>query len=126
MSLTRWIQHTLVGFGLFNIVIGVTLLFYYPKVPFTVISPLIPQVLWALIFIMSGIITLVAMLRRVYWVAYYMMIIGLFIKVMWEIGFAFRILNGGTVFSVELWGMIAYFQFLGVIYFNPVAHDELR
>lgn len=49
----------------------------------------------------------------------YMMVFGLFLKVMWEIGLLFRLSNGAGVLSVELWGMIAYFQLLGVVYFNP-------
>lgn len=52
---------------------------------------------------------------------WYMMIFGLFIKAMWEVGLLLRTLNGGTLFTAELWGLIFYLQLLGVIYFNRKA-----
>src|SRR3982750_2865038 len=119
MKLSPWIHMTLIGFGVFNLIIGTTLFFYYPKVPFTVISPVIPQFVWASIFLVSGIVMLVGLAKHYYKLLRYLMIFGLFLKMMWEIGLLFRILDGGTIFAVELWGMIMYLQLLGVVFFNP-------
>lgn len=119
MRLNPWVLRTLQGFMVFNLVIGTTLFFYYPKVAFSVISPSIPQPLWASIFLLSGVLMAYGLFKKHFVFLRYMMIFGLFLKVMWEIGLLFRLSNGAGVLSVELWGMIAYFQFLGVIYFNP-------
>lgn len=119
MKLNPWVQRTLQGFTVFNMVIGTTLFFYYPKTPFSVISPSIPQPLWACVFLLSGVLMAYGLFMNRYRFLRYMMIFGLFLKVMWEIGLLFRLSNGAGVLSVELWGMIAYFQLLGVVYFNP-------
>lgn len=119
MRLNPWVLRTLQGFMVFNLVIGATLFFYYPKVAFSVISPSIPQPLWASIFLLSGVLMAYGLFKKHFVFLRYMMIFGLFLKVMWEIGLLFRLSNGAGVLSVELWGMIAYFQLLGVIYFNP-------
>lgn len=114
-----WVERTLQGFTVFNLVIGTTLFFYYPKVAFSVISPSIPQPIWASIFLLSGVLMAYGLFMSHYRFLRYMMVFGLFLKVMWEIGLLFRLSNGAGVLSVELWGMIAYFQLLGVVYFNP-------
>lgn len=124
MKLNPWIHHTLVGFGVFNLAIGLTLFFWYPKIPLTVVSPTIPQDAWGIVFLLSGLIMFLGLFRNDYRLLRYMMVFGLFLKLMWEIGLLFRIREGGALFLVELWGMIAYLQLLGVIYFNPEKHLE--
>lgn len=119
MRLNPWVLRTLQGFMVFNLVIGTTLFFYYPKVAFSVISPSIPQPLWASIFLLSGLLMGYGWFKKHYLFLRYLMIFGLFLKTAWEIGLIVRLSDGGGVVSVELWGMIAYFQLLGVIYFNP-------
>lgn len=119
MKLNPWIARTLQGFTVFNLAIGVTLFFYYPKVAFTVISAGIPQPLWASIFMASGLIMAYGLLTHKYHFLRHMMVFGLFLKTLWEIGLLFRLSNGAGILSVELWGMIAYLQLLGVIYFMP-------
>lgn len=123
MKLNPWIHNTLIGFGVFNIAIGITLFFWYPLVPLTIISPLIRQSIWATIFLLSGLVTLFGLLTNKFRLLRTMMIIGLFIKGLWEIGLLFRIRNGGTIYLAELWGMIAYLQLLGVIYFRPEVQN---
>lgn len=119
MKLNPWIHHTLLGFGIFNLGIGITLFFYYPRIPFTVISSTIPQPLWAIIFLVSGLVMFWGLLTHHYKLLRWLMVFGLFVKLMWEMGLIFRLSEGGAIFAVELWGMIAYMQLLGVIYFNP-------
>lgn len=122
IKLNPWVHRTVEGFGVFNLVIGTTLLFYYPKTPFAIVSPSIPQPLWATVFLSSGILIFYGLFKMNLYFLRYMMIFGLFLKVMWEIGLLYRLTNGGGVISVELWGMIAYLQFLAVIYFNPESY----
>src|SRR5579872_4583907 len=119
MKLNPWIHHTLVGFGVFNSLLGVTLFFWYPRVPFDIISPLIPQALWATVFVLTGLLMLYGLYIRSLRLLRDMMIFGLFIKFMWEIGLLFRLDKNGGILSVELWGMIAYLQLLAVVYFAP-------
>lgn len=122
MKLNSWIRRTLEGFGVFNLAIGITLFFWHPVIPFTVISPIIKQTVWAGIFLASGLFMFFGLLTNRLKLLRYLMIFGLFIKMAWEIGLLIRIRDGGTAFLVELWGMIAYLQLLGVIYFNPEDH----
>jgi len=124
MKLNPWIHYTLVGFATFNVVLGTTLFFYYPPIALTVVSPSIPQPLWASIFLASGLLMFYGLYARLPRLLRYMMIFGLFMKTMWEIGLLFRLGNGGGVIAVELWGMIAYMQLLGVVYFNPGVHYD--
>lgn len=124
MRLNPWVLRTLEGFTVFNLGIGVTLFFYYPKIAFEVISPSIPQPFWATIFLLSGFIMAYGLFSRKYILLRQMMIFGLFLKTMWEIGLLFRLAHGAGVLSVELWGMIAYLQLLGVIYFMPERYGH--
>lgn len=117
MRIKTWL-HLVSGFAVFNTAIGVTLFFYYPKVPFSVISPLIPQAVWAGIFLATGLVMSFAVLKKKYRLLWHMMIVGLFIKTMWEIGLLLRIPNGGTLFTAEIWGLIFYIQFWGVTHFD--------
>lgn len=124
MKLNPWIHHTLLGFAVFNVGIGLTLFFWYPRIPLTVVSPTIPQSAWGIVFLISGLVMLFGLFRNSLRLLRFMMILGLFVKIMWEIGLLFRIREGGALFLVELWAMIAYLQFLGVIYFSPEHHDH--
>lgn len=124
MRLNPWIHHTLVGFGVFNLLIGTTLLFWYPKVPLSIVSSIIPQSLWASVFILSGLTMLYGLYTHNLRLLRYLMVFGLFLKLMWEIGLLFRLGSSGGILSVELWGMIAYLQLLGVIYFSPRQYHE--
>lgn len=119
MTLNPLIRRILEGFAVFNVVIGITLFFYYPKTAFVIVSPSIPQPLWAIVFLLSGMALFYGLAKINLVFLRYMMILGLFIKAMWEVGLLFRLNRGGGVLSVELWGMIAYLQFIAVIYFNP-------
>lgn len=124
MKLNPWVIRTLQGFTVFNLVIGTTLFFYYPKIAFSVISSSIPQQIWAIIFLASGVIMAYGLFAKRYRFLRYMMVFGLFLKMCWEIGLLLRLTNGGGVLSVELWGMIAYLQLLGVIYFMPEHYGQ--
>ena len=119
LKLHPWIHYILLGFGVFNLMIGITLFFWYPKVPLSVVSPLIPQDVWASIFLLSGLVFMFGLLRGLLPLLRSMMVFGLFIKIMWEIGLLFRLHDGTGILSVELWGMIAYLQLLAVVFFSP-------
>lgn len=124
MKLNPWVHHTLEGFGVFNLLIGTTLYFYYPKNALTVVSSSIPQPLWASVFLTSGVLIFYGLWKMNLEFLRYMLIFGLFLKIMWEIGLIVRLSNGGGIISAELWGMIAYLQLLAVIYFNPEVYGH--
>lgn len=124
MKLNAWIHHTLIGFGIFNIMIGLTLFFWYPQVQLTVVSPFIPQGVWGTVFLISGLVILWGLYIHNLKLLWYTMVFGLFIKAMWEIGLVFRLNNGGTPLVPEVWGMLAYLQFLAVIFFKPDSYYE--
>lgn len=118
MKLDPRTRATVLTFAIFNIAWGVMLFFYYPRIPYTVISDYIPQVVWAVIFTISGLLLLYGGIRQRCGVAYYMMITGLFVKSLWEVGLLFRIQDGGTAPLILLWGLASSLQFFSVMFFR--------
>lgn len=118
MKLDPRTRASVLSFAVFNIAWGVMLFFYHPKIPYTVISDIIPQLVWALIFTISGVLLLWGGVRQRCGIAYYMMITGLFVKCMWEVGLLFRLQDGGTPPLVLLWGLAFSLQFFSVMYFK--------
>lgn len=125
MKLNPWIHYNLLGFGIFNCVMGIILFFYYPSIPLTVISSSIPQIVWALLFIGSGIVTLIGIRSKWLYTLRYVMSFNLFVKMMWEVGLLLRIAQGGNLFIASLWAMVAFEQFLVVIFFNPIHYERI-
>lgn len=123
MKLDPRTRATVLCFAVFNIAWGVMLFFYSPRISYTVISHLIPQVVWGVIFLISGLLLLYGGVRQKTGLAYYLMIIGLFIKCMWEVGLLFRLQDGGTPPLVLLWGLAFSLQFFSVMYFKEVPHE---
>lgn len=118
MKLDSRTRTTVLVFATFNLAWGIMLYFYYPKIPYTVISNLIPQIVWALVFSLSGLLMLYGGIRQHCKVSYYMMISGLFVKSLWEVGLLFRLQEGGTAPLVLLWGLAFSLQFFSVLYFR--------
>lgn len=120
MKLKIWL-HIVAGFAVFNLAFGTTLFFYYPKVPFVTISPIIPQAVWACTFLLSGVIMTYGVLDKNIRLLWYLMLVGLFVKSSWEVGLLFRVFDGGAIIWTEMWGFLFYIQLLSVVYFNRNA-----
>lgn len=123
MKLDPRIRASVLSFAVFNLAWGVMLFFYHPSIPYTVISHIIPQLVWAVIFFLTGILLFYGGLRHRTGLSYYMMIAGLFVKCMWEVGLLFRLQDGGTPPLVLLWGLAFSLQFFSVMYFKE-AHES--
>lgn len=123
MKLDPRTRATVLTFAMFNIAWGVMLFFYYPRIPYTVISHYIPQIVWAVLFLLSGLLLLAGGLKQYCKLAYVLMIIGLFTKSLWEVGLLFRLREGGTAPLVLLWGLAFSLQFFAVLFFKE-APDE--
>lgn len=124
MKLDTRTHTTVLVFAVFNIAWGTMLFFYHPRVPYTVISNVIPQIVWAFIFSISGALLLWGGIRHHLRVAYVFMIIGLFVKSLWEVGLLLRLQDGGTPPLVLLWGLAFSLQFFAVMYFREAPRDR--
>lgn len=124
MRLDPRTRATVLSFAVFNIAWGIMLFFYYPNIPYTVISDVIPQSAWALVFFLSGVLLLYGGVRQRIGISYYMMIAGLFIKGIWEGGLLFRLQEGGTPPLVLLWGLAFSLQFFSLLYFKEFPYDH--
>lgn len=119
----KLLSHTrafVIVFGVFNLIWGITLFFYYPNVPLTIVSPLIAQPIWAISFLLSGLLMLYGGIRQRPELSRWMMITGLFMKGMWEVGLGLRLNQGGGVALMEVWGALAGLQFFTLYYFRSV------
>lgn len=117
MRLKTWLEF-ITAFTAFNIIIGITLFFYYPRIPLTVVSPTIPQGLWATIFLLSGLLTGYGIIKKHFKLLWTLMMLGVFVKSMWEIGFIIRYFAGGSLLQTEIWGLLSWVQILLVIHFD--------
>lgn len=125
MKLDTRTRTTVLVFAAFNIAWGIMLFFCHPRVPYTVISDVIPQAAWAVIFSISGALLLWGGIRHHLRTAYVFMIAGLFIKCLWEVGLLFRLQDGGTPPLVLLWGLAFSLQFFSVMYFKETPDERL-
>lgn len=124
MKLDPRTRATVLTFALFNVAWGVMLFFYYPRIPYTVISDYIPQVVWAVLFLVSGLLLFVGGAKQYSKLAYVFMITGLFVKSLWEVGLLFRLQQGGTAPLVLLWGLAFSLQFFAVLFFKETPDDR--
>lgn len=124
MKLDMRTRATVLVFAVFNLAWGIMLFFYYPDIPYVVISHIIPQAVWAAIFSLSGLLLLYGGIKQHCWIAYYLMIVGLFVKTLWEVGLLFRLSDGGTPPLVLLWGLAFSLQFFSVLFFKEIPDEH--
>lgn len=125
MKIHNIIRAFVLIFGGFNLIWGTMLFFYYPKIPYTVISNIIPQALWAITFLTSGVLMFYSAIKQKVNLAYAMMLVGLFIKSVWEVGLLLRLNFGGTPPLIILWGLAFCIQFATVIYFKEIPDERV-
>jgi len=112
-----------VGFGIFNIVIGLSLLMFKIFVTLQVVG-IIPLTVWALIFFFHGISMLSSIIVNNWKLTRALNIVGVAIKTAWWLELIGITITGRSPFILYVWSLLLFLQIINCIYFMPrVSRD---
>lgn len=105
------------GFVIVNILFGIALFSYHPKVGYAIVGGMFTFRFWACMFLVLGISGTVSLLLDHWRLTKLVLGLGLFIKALWFFALLFRTTDGGSLVTLVMWTFIAYMQLLAVIFF---------
>jgi hypothetical protein len=110
--------------GVFNIVLGLTLLFNIDKnrlsASLIIVNNILTYEFWGIVFISIGLIKLYALISNNWNLSRKTLILGVSVKAMWSVALIFRIfISPGTLFITSTWLCIAALQMACYIFFMP-------
>jgi len=107
------------GFAVLNVILGIGVFLWEPTL-FPVIAPneLVLHV-WSGFFVLLGLGMMFSIATRRWDQIRYLMMAGMFSKVLWTIASLYRVNEGGTLIMAVFWSALGYFQALAIIFFFP-------
>lgn len=112
-----------VGFGLFNILVGLALYNLKILVSLNLVG-VIPINVWGLIFFVHGIGILASLFTNNWKLTRYLNVFGVAIKGAWWLELASTTIAGRSPFLLYVWSLLLFFQVINCIYFMPRVHRE--
>lgn len=110
------IHYLVIGFGIFNTVLGVTMLIWGNR-DLSIITPYTPSWAWAVVFLIIGIAMLTALFINSWKGVRTLLLVGILVKTIW--GYALIFSPDGVSVIVPMWLFIAYIQIMTYVLFTP-------
>lgn len=111
--------YIILGFGILNLVLGLSLMKYSFGTPLSIVSRYTPLPLYGVFFVVLGIFMLYNLQRNNWKILRRLLLCGLLIKTIWLYALVVRSFQGGNAIVLSLWLFITYIQAIAYIYFIP-------
>lgn len=115
----------ILGFGVLNLVLGVSLMYFKLGTPLAIVSEITPLPLYGVYFFMLGVFMLYHLVRNNWRAMRVLLLMGLLIKTIWLFALVIRLFQGGSAIILSLWLFITYVQAMTYIYFIPTQKGGL-
>lgn len=107
-----------IGFGVFNVIIGLALFKAVILTTFTVVG-VIPLRGWAFVFLLHGLFMLGSLVVNNWKVTRWLHYIGVGIKTAWWLELLSVTLVGRSPFLLVIWSLLIYLQLVVCVHFTP-------
>ncbi len=121
-----------IGFGVFNILVGLLLISIPDLVKLELLGILTIKV-WALVFILMGLATLIFLFKNNWKVSRWLTLLGVAVKAAWWLELLSVVITDQSPYMILVkslflvWSLLLYLQIFTYIYFTPrVSRDDLR
>ncbi|MFA5172581.1 MAG: hypothetical protein WC426_13550 [Sulfuriferula sp.] len=111
----------ILGFGILNLVLGASLMYYPLGKPVAIITPYTPLALYGLIFVVLGVFMLLNLYKNNWKWLRRLLIIGVLIKSVWLFALVLRLFDGGNAIILALWLFLTHVQAMTYIHFIPAS-----
>lgn len=106
------------GFALFNIAVSIPL-YRLNEVNFSIVGAISIKV-WAVIFLLMGLVKLWSLIVNNWKLARTLLIVGVAIKSAWLMELLARTVNGKSFILVAIWALLIYLESTTYVHFIPV------
>ena len=110
----------ILGFGILNLVLGASLIYYPLGQPVAIITPVTPLAFYGWLFIVLGVLMLYHLWRNNWKWLRRLLILGVLIKSIWLFALVLRLFDGGSAIILTLWLFLTHVQAMTYIHFIPV------
>lgn len=109
----------ILGFGILNVVLGISLMYYPLGRSISIVSTYTPMWLYGVLFAVLGVAMLLNLYKNNWRWLRRLLLIGLLLKAIWMFALILRLLDGGSAIILSLWLFITHIQAMAYIHFVP-------